>query len=977
MLTLLTLALGPLGHAEDCFDGCFFDPPPGDIVVNPNDPIANQNCQCASNFTLGLGLPPKSTTGIGPTPGEACPQACAEDFPVDAFWWVPLTRSCSGVTPDGTRALSASERIVQCNWGFEGLLFQDAFIAELDNLVAREQQAVDQVLDLHLLPESDRGKVMGYARDSVRAVLFADLLGIIDQPDPRTEVEQGLVDVYAELVRQKRLIAAEFALSEYERWELVVCDNNGFGYVPPLGFTYPSQGGACGGIGGLFAGPIPPSSEEFIAYGTAHAYDRLSTDAQTVAVAARTARAAGLAGAVVGAGAAGVATALVVFNTALGPILVQALFPYALWSTWVPTAAMSGSSIAGGVVVSSVAAIGFVISVVILAIAISVLQGIAVFEAEQIPGELQARVEAAQVAPDLRASIQTPEGLQELYAVFIESTMPDYPATEPPPAPVGSDPRFRVQDETGQHLGVFPVIKLHSPSQPGNWQMRLSGGWFVPTYTDDGTASEELTLDVTYFDWEGTQRVAWRRGDQFVITNPDATGPDDAGEIVDEIRYKDWDGNKRIASITAGDETPPVITPAITGTRGTNDWYRSDVQVSWGVEDPESDIQSSSGCDPRSITSDGVSAFSCTATSDGGTSSESLTIKRDATLPVIQDDRDLIPNAAGWNNADVTISFTCDDALSGIAACSGPQTVASEGANQPVTGSATDDAGNTATRTVSVSLDKTAPRIRDSRMLAPNAAGWYRSDVTVVFLCDDALSGVASCSAPQTLSSEGENQSVSGSATDRAGNTASSTVSGISLDKTPPLVAVTGVSDAAVYTLGAVPAAGCSTSDGLSGVATEASIAVSGGNDRGVGDFTASCAGAVDLAGNSAAASASYQVVYPFGGFDGPIASPPGVNRVKAGASVPVKFSLGGDFGRDVLAAGSPASRPIACDFAEPATGELEPTATAGRSGLRYDPASGEYSYGWKTSKAWSGTCRELVLTLDDGTARRALFRFR
>jgi hypothetical protein len=32
-----------------------------------------------------------------------------------------------------------------------------------------------------------------------------------------------------------------------------------------------------------------------------------------------------------------------------------------------------------------------------------------------------------------------------------------------------------------------------------------------------------------------------------------------------------------------------------------------------------------------------VGAFSCTATSEGGTSSASLTIKRDATLPVIRD----------------------------------------------------------------------------------------------------------------------------------------------------------------------------------------------------------------------------------------------------------------------------------------------------------------------------------------------------
>jgi hypothetical protein len=30
----------------------------------------------------------------------------------------------------------------------------------------------------------------------------------------------------------------------------------------------------------------------------------------------------------------------------------------------------------------------------------------------------------------------------------------------------------------------------------------------------------------------------------------------------------------------------------------------------------------------------------------------------------------------------------------------------------------------------------------------------------------------------------------------------------------------------------------------------------------------------------------------------------------------------------------------------------------------------------WKTTKSWSGTCRELTLRLDDGTAHRAVFAF-
>ena len=35
-----------------------------------------------------------------------------------------------------------------------------------------------------------------------------------------------------------------------------------------------------------------------------------------------------------------------------------------------------------------------------------------------------------------------------------------------------------------------------------------------------------------------------------------------------------------------------------------------------------------------------------------------------------------------------------------------------------------------------------------------------------------------------------------------------------------------------------------------------------------------------------------------------------------------------------------------------------------------------QYTYVWKTNKAWAGTCRQLVVKLDDGTYHRANFNF-
>jgi hypothetical protein len=186
---------------------------------------------------------------------------------------------------------------------------------------------------------------------------------------------------------------------------------------------------------------------------------------------------------------------------------------------------------------------------------------------------------------------------------------------------------------------------------------------------------------------------------------------------------------------------------------------------------------------------------------------------------------------------------------------------------------------------------------------------------------------------------------------------------------------VTGVQAGASYDLGSVPAAGCETEDAWSGVATSASLTISGGHPDGTGVFTATCDGASDRAGNPGSASVSYSALYDFGGFTGPI-DPEMVNEVKAGKTVPVKFSLNGDHGMAILAQGYPASQQVACDGSAPVN-EVEETNTAGHSGLNYDPATDQYSYNWKTDKGWSGTCRQLIVRFDVGSEYTALFQFK
>jgi hypothetical protein len=46
-----------------------------------------------------------------------------------------------------------------------------------------------------------------------------------------------------------------------------------------------------------------------------------------------------------------------------------------------------------------------------------------------------------------------------------------------------------------------------------------------------------------------------------------------------------------------------------------------------------------------------------------------------------------------------------------------------------------------------------------------------------------------------------------------------------------------------------------------------------------------------------------------------------------------------------------------------------------GASQFSFDPVSGLYHFNWKTDKAWTGSCRRLLVRLDDGTLHTAEVR--
>jgi len=169
---------------------------------------------------------------------------------------------------------------------------------------------------------------------------------------------------------------------------------------------------------------------------------------------------------------------------------------------------------------------------------------------------------------------------------------------------------------------------------------------------------------------------------------------------------------------------------------------------------------------------------------------------------------------------------------------------------------------------------------------------------------------------------------------------------------------------------------GATASDGCAGNLTS-SIVVTGSVDTNTVGFYALTYTVSDPSGHSDTKVRTVEVSpYNFTGFFAPIDNPPTFNEMKAGQAAPVKFSLGGNQGLNIFAAGSPSSVQISCNTSDPIA-DVEETETAGNSSLSYDSASDRYKYTWKTESSWKNTCRQLTVTLRDGTVHIAKFKFK
>ena len=405
---------------------------------------------------------------------------------------------------------------------------------------------------------------------------------------------------------------------------------------------------------------------------------------------------------------------------------------------------------------------------------------------------------------------------------------------------------------------------------------------------------------------------------------------------------------------------------------GNAGWYRTDVDVDFSCAD-----EGGSGiatCTGDTTLTDGANqSVTGTATDWAGrTKTDTVAgISIDTIDPTIGHTLAAAIGANGWYISVVSVDFSCADGGSGLESCEGDTTLG-DGSNQSASGTAADVAGNTGADSVSgIKVDTIAPSISATLAKAsPDGEnGWYKTGVTVEFTCADSTSGIDTCLGGATLG-EGSGQTVTGTAKDLAGNTASATSSAVKIDLTAPTIPVFVGGPSGSYYYGGTPGAPtCTSSDALSGLGS--CTVTGGGSSVGAHSYTAT---ATDLAGNTSTATLTYEVLaWTAAGFYSPVNMGGVWNTVKGGSTVPLKFEIfAGTELTDVSAIKSFTTAQVSCPGSSVVTDAIEITTTGGTM-LRYDSTGGQFIQNWATPKK-PGACIKVTMTAQDNSTIIANF---
>lgn len=341
-------------------------------------------------------------------------------------------------------------------------------------LDAFSAEAVDRVLQLHQLPETDANAILGWDRTEAQAHLWM-LISEAMQANPadRTADQQLVVDWMTSMVRSQYQAGAVEAGAEYARWaglnkwqyrtlvesDASEADLKAYLSQTPSGFPYDNSYGTAEKAGFcnyrppapyqddydahnfvtcsspcpsvLGCEPPTPTYDEFVAWGETIAN-------RTITSAAYTAQMANI--------AAGIGAAVVAVGTAIGVAVAMSATIGAALASITPLVSFIGTGVAveffsltasavigeaalpvaadvAGVTLGAGA--GAVIGALVFAVVTATLKGIQIFDADKLPGKLAALIAGTRTEPiDVQALSQTDDGGALLFSLFVGATLP-------------------------------------------------------------------------------------------------------------------------------------------------------------------------------------------------------------------------------------------------------------------------------------------------------------------------------------------------------------------------------------------------------------------------------------------------------------------------------------------------------------------------------------------------------------------------
>jgi hypothetical protein len=252
-------------------------------------------------------------------------------------------------------------------------------------------------------------------------------------------------------------------------------------------------------------------------------------------------------------------------------------------------------------------------------------------------------------------------------------------------------------------------------------------------------------------------------------------GPDTAGaSLTGTCRDRAGNSSSRTFGIKYDATRPSVSSGQAARGPDANGWYNHAVGVAFNGTDQTSGVNS---CTSTTFSGpdSGTASVPGTCTDSAGNTSSPLafSLKYDGTPPTVGSGQAArTPDANGWYNRPVSISFSGSDGTSGVAGCTTRSYDGPDSATASVAGTCTDAAGNTSSpSSFALKYDDTGPVVTGGQAeRPPDHTDWFTHPVRFDFTGTDATSGLAGCPPVTYTGPDAANAAVTGVCSDRAGN---------------------------------------------------------------------------------------------------------------------------------------------------------------------------------------------------------------